>query len=234
MVSYYNPLSMYQKNLGSNLPYSTTHGWYPNYPPSHHPNSQYLSNSAASAGTLPLGSTGSIGSSLDGDGGTPSGMYYNPHHPMLHQPSPDWSGHDNFAIGAQNSPLSQTTMGPSSAALHLSQTLNGGLTNNNNGNGVENLTNSMQNIPPSPPITVNSGCSEMSSPGITNGGNGMNGNTSPNMTNSSSNTPKPKSPYEWMNKPSYQSQPNPGKNSYEFKFAKTNQSSTEKINSRKY
>ncbi|XP_018332679.1 homeotic protein caudal-like isoform X2 [Agrilus planipennis] len=54
---------------------------------------------------------------------------------------------------------------------------------------------------PSPPITVSG--SDMSSPGAGNG----NGNVSP----PSSRPPPARSPYEWIKKPSYQSQPNPGK-----------------------
>lgn len=206
MVSYgqmMHPLSVYQKNHTANLPYSTAYGWYPN----HHPNNQYISGSAPPSSTTPLSSAGSIG--LD-DSVAASSMYYNHHH-MFHQPSPDWSGHDNFALAAQNSSILQSAMGPSSAALHLSQSLNSGL-NGSHGNGVENLSNPMQNIPPSPPITVNSGCSDMSSPGITNSGasNIGNGGTSPHMGSANSSNSRPKSPYEWMKKPSYQSQPNPG------------------------
>uniref|UniRef100_A0A1B6D341 Homeobox domain-containing protein n=1 Tax=Clastoptera arizonana TaxID=38151 RepID=A0A1B6D341_9HEMI len=50
---------------------------------------------------------------------------------------------------------------------------------------------------PSPPITV-SGSSELSSPGLA---------TPPQQPR----PPPARSPYEWMKKPSYQSQPNPGK-----------------------
>lgn len=60
---------------------------------------------------------------------------------------------------------------------------------------------------PSPPITV-SGGSEMSSPGG-GGGGGNTGNVSPPQAHS---RPVPvRSPYEWMSKSSYQTQPNPGK-----------------------
>lgn len=51
-------------------------------------------------------------------------------------------------------------------------------------------------ILPSPPITV-SGSSELSSPGLS---------TPPQQPR----PPPARSPYEWMKKPSYQSQPNPG------------------------
>lgn len=54
---------------------------------------------------------------------------------------------------------------------------------------------------PSPPITVSS--SELSSPGAAGGGT----HTPPQH----SRPLAVRSPYEWMKKPSYQSQPNPGK-----------------------
>lgn len=57
---------------------------------------------------------------------------------------------------------------------------------------------------PSPPITVSG--SDMSSPG------GQSGNISPHQNHSQSTRPPPaRSPYEWIKKTSYQSQPNPGK-----------------------
>lgn len=197
MVSYSNPIAMYQKN-GFNLSYSAAAGWY-NYPASHHPNNQYLAGSAGSGGN------GGLASGLDSD---PSAAYYNHHHSMFQQPSPDYSGHDSFAFAAvaQNSPLLPSSMGQTSNGLHLNH--------HHHNSSIENLTNGMQNVPPSPPITVNSGCSEMSSPGITNGGGsgGMgNGSSSPHMTNGNGNLSRPKSPFEWMKKPSYQSQSQPGK-----------------------
>lgn len=60
---------------------------------------------------------------------------------------------------------------------------------------------------PSPPITV-SGSDEMSSPG---------GNVTPPQT---STRPVPvRSPFEWIKKTSYQTQPNPGKFFYYFYYA---------------
>lgn len=197
MVSYSNPLPMYPKNHGFNY-------WY-NYSTSHHANNQYLPGSAGSGGSSGLGGVSGIGTGLDGDPSAASSMYYNHHHAMFQQPSPDYSGHDTFAFAAatQNSPLLQSSMGHTSNALHLNH--------HHHNNSVENLSNGMQNIPPSPPITVNSGCSEMSSPGITNGGGMGNGSSPPHMTNGNCNLSRPKSPYEWMKKPSYQSQSQPGK-----------------------
>lgn len=68
---------------------------------------------------------------------------------------------------------------------------------------------------PSPPITVSG--SEISSPGTpaTPPANNNNNSAAANNNNSAATTPvRPpqiRSPYEWMKKPSYQSQPNPGK-----------------------
>lgn len=57
---------------------------------------------------------------------------------------------------------------------------------------------------PSPPITVSG--SDMSSPG------GQSGNISPHQSHGQNTRPPPaRSPYEWIKKTSYQSQPNPGK-----------------------
>lgn len=201
MVSYYNPLSMYQKSHTSNLPYAPSHSWYPtNYPPSHHTaNGQYLS---AGSGN---------GNGVDGgDPAAASAMYFNPHHHhhMFHQASPDWGGHDNF--GPQNSPLLPTPMGPSAT---------GGLSDGAGiGNHLDHMApEDLNNVPPSPPITVNSGCSEMSSPSITNGGGSALNDSSSPRNSSASRPPNSKSPYEWMKKQSYQSQPSSGL--YTFRFA---------------
>lgn len=208
MVSYSTPIAMYQKNHGFNLSYSPS-SWY-NYPASHHPNNQYLTGSPGSSGSAGLAG---VGSGLDGDPSATPTMYYNHHHPMFQQPSPDYSGHDSFAFAAaaQNSTLLQNSMGQTPNGLHLNH-------HHHHNSSIENLSNGMQNIPPSPPITVNSGCSEMSSPGITNvGGNGGgmgNEGSSPHMTSGNGNLSRPKSPYEWMKKPSYQSQSQPGKASH--------------------
>ena len=194
---YHSPLTMYQKNHASNLSYPPTHSWYPpSYPPTHHPsNQQYLGASNAGA---------------DSDS-THSPMFYNGHHHMFHQTSPDWTGHENYAVPSQSSAsLLQSAMTPSAAALHLPQSL-GGIGNANHHNSSEHLNDGLPNIPPSPPATVNSACSEMSSPGVTNGGG--NGQTSPIIGSLSGNRPsQAQSPYDWMKKPSYQSQPHPGKN----------------------
>lgn len=61
-----------------------------------------------------------------------------------------------------------------------------------------------ENQLPSPPITVSG--SEMSSPGA-----GSGNISPPNNTNNQNTRPAPvRSPYEWIKKTSYQSQPNPG------------------------
>lgn len=200
MVSLPYPL-LYSQKHGSNLPYSSTApAWpYSNYPSHHaphHPNNQFMS-----AAPTP------IGSGLD----TETATFYQ-HHMLTHSSSPDW-GHDNtYNLSTHNSQFFTNGMTPPSS-LHLSPTINSHHSSNSgNASSADNLQNGLQNIPPSPPITVNSACSEMSSPGIgSNGGNSGaigNGDASPNMT---SNLSRPKSPYDWMKKPSYQSQPNSGK-----------------------
>lgn len=203
---------MYSQKHGSNLPYSgTAPAWYPNYPTHHgphHPNNHLLNPTPTS-----------IGSGLDSDS---AAAFYQSHHHMLHSSSPDW-GHDSYNLTTQNSqfPFANGMTPPSS--LHLSPTINSHHSANNsaNGNG-DNLPNGLQNIPPSPPITVNSACSEMSSPGIGSNGNGVgigNGDASPSMT-SNNNLSRSKSPqYDWMKKQSYQNTPNAGMcNSIEPRF----------------
>jgi homeobox protein CDX len=117
------------------------------------------------------------------DGETsPQAMYY-PHPHVFHQSSPDWTSHENFSTPPQTSLLH----GPGGTTIHLNQ----------NGNG-DNLNAGLHSLP-SPPITVSG--SDMSSPGAPTE------SSSPQITS----RPTPvKSPYEWMKKPSYQSQPNPG------------------------
>lgn len=197
MVSYYNhPFAMYQKNHsgGSNLPYSASQSaaaWYSsNY---HHqpPNAaQFLG---------------------DSDGGPPQPVYY-PHH-VFHQSSPDWAGHENYAApslqtssggGSIGHGHLNTNIGPSGFLTSINQTTPNG--SNNNNNGADHMNDGLHSLP-SPPITVSG--SDMSSPGAPNG------STSPQ----SHSRPTPvKSPYEWMKKPSYQSQPNPGRKLFLFFF----------------
>lgn len=128
-----------------------------------------------------------------GDGeSSPQPMYY-PHPHVFHQSSPDWSGHENFSAPPQSTLLSH---GPSPGGLHLGHSAPG---SQNNNNTSEHLGDGLHSIP-SPPITVSG--SDMSSPGAPNG------SSSPQI----SSRPTPvKSPFEWMKKQSYQSQPNPGK-----------------------
>jgi homeobox protein CDX len=189
MVSYYNhPFAMYQKNHGngSNLTYSASpSAWYSsNY---HHqpPNAAQF---------------------LDSDG-PPQHMYHYPPH-MIPQPSPDWVGHDNYTTSPQNGSLLQGSSansglnggnglgnGSSAAFLSLNQATQNGSTVSEH-----HLNDAMPSLP-SPPVTVHSG-SDMSSPGA----------SGPSSSPQINSRPTPvKSPYEWMKKPSYQSQPNPGK-----------------------
>lgn len=127
--------------------------------------------------------------------GPPQPVYY-PHH-VFHQSSPDWAGHENYAgPPGQTGSLLQGG-GPSNNGagfLSINQAAQNGSNHEHIGDGLQSL--------PSPPITVSG--SDMSSPGAPNG------LSSPHIAS----RPTPvKSPYEWMKKPSYQSQPNPGKKS---------------------
>lgn len=193
MVSYYNhPFAMYQKNSGGgNLPYSASpSAWYSasNY---HHqpPNAAQF---------------------LDSDG--PQHMYHYPPHMLPPQPSPDWVGHESYTSPSQNGSLLQnppgigSAGGPGAAAfLSLNQAAQNGP---NSGTSSDHINDGLPNLP-SPPATIHSG-SDMSSPGATHG---------PSSSPQISSRPTPvKSPYEWMKKPSYQSQPNPGKKIFKFLF----------------
>lgn len=122
-----------------------------------------------------------------------SPQVYYPHH-VFHQSSPDWSGHENYAAPPQSSLLQTSTANGNSGFLQLNQ---GNSHSHHSNNNSDHLNDGL----PSPPITVSAG-SELSSPGAPNGA------SSPQIPS----RPTPvKSPYEWMKKPSYQSQPNPGK-----------------------
>lgn len=131
-----------------------------------------------------------------GDGDGPPQPVYHPHH-MFHQSSPDWAGHENYSGPPQSGSLLQGSsnngIGGPSGFLSINQA-----TQNN-----EHINDGLQSMP-SPPITVSG--SDMSSPGAANGSSSPHNHSRP--------TPV-KSPYEWMKKPSYQSQPNPGKKSFD-------------------
>ncbi|XP_037902538.1 homeotic protein caudal isoform X2 [Hermetia illucens] len=110
-------------------------------------------------------------------------VYYSPQ--IFHQTPPEWQTHENY-------PGQQAGLTPQGIPSNITS----------GGGNSENLTEGL----PSPPITVSG--SEMSSPGVPNGA------SSPHAPNNASNSrPTPdKSPfYDWMKKPSYPAQPNPGK-----------------------
>uniref|UniRef100_A0A240PN89 Homeobox domain-containing protein n=1 Tax=Anopheles epiroticus TaxID=199890 RepID=A0A240PN89_9DIPT len=213
MVSYYNHFAMYPKNHSGNLPYSATTGWYSSNYQHQPPHPQFIG---------------------DGESSPQPAMYY-PQLSMYHpQSSPDWSSHENFStppqssLGLAHGPSpgaggTSASGGPGSGggssgsggvgALHLGQNPNlhhhhlhqhhhhgnGSGGNGGGGSAHDHLADGLHSIP-SPPITVSG--SDMSSPGAPTG------SASPQIT------PRPtpvKSPYEWMKKQSYQSQPNPGK-----------------------
>lgn len=195
MVSlpYLSNLSMYpQKPYTGPAP-----AWYSNYShhTSHHANNQFLNGAPTPIGAGPNGL-------LESDAQHAASFY---NHHLMATSSPDWS-HDNYNLQPTNSQFFPNGMTPPTS-LHLSPTINNASANTS----ADNLQNGLQNIPPSPPITVNSACSEMSSPGIASSANAVvgNGDTSPNLASNSLS--RSKSPYEWMKKPSYQSQLNTGK-----------------------
>lgn len=130
--------------------------------------------------------------------GPPQPVHYPPH--MFHQSSPDWTGHDAYGGPPLNTGTTGNGLGGPAGYLSINQaTQNGNSLNEHINDGLQSL--------PSPPITVSG--SDMSSPGT------QNGTSSPRI----SSRPTPvKSPYEWINKPSYQSQPNPGKKKKTFSF----------------
>lgn len=207
---------MYPQKHASNLTYPST-PWYSNYPSHHHPNNQFMN-------AAPTGPNGI----LDADSSAASSFYNAHHHShMLHSSSPDWV-HDNYNLTTTNSQFFPNGMTPPTS-LHLSPTIqshhhttSSSSSNRTTAAGNDHLTNGLTtNIPPSPPITVNSACSEMSSPGIGSNGNGGSGNgggssgggggvlgsggVSPNADLS-----RQKSPYGWLKKTSYQNQPTAG------------------------
>lgn len=183
-LSPYGMPLVYPSKHGANMSYPTA-SWYPNYPPHHmppHPNNQFLNSTA-------------------GQMDDPAALY-NAHHHMLHQASSDWNT-ENFGVVTSNSHgFSQGT--PSSS--HLSpQSVASQNTTPANGEPMRN----MANVPPSPPTTVNSGCSDMSSPGLVNGMN-MSMTDEPPSNVSSEEQHREKEPYGWMKKPMFASLPQPG------------------------
>lgn len=213
------PYMMYPQKHASNLPYSST-PWYPNYPSHHHANNQFMS-------AAPTGPNGI----LDADSPAASSFYNAHHHShMLHTASPDWM-HDNYNLASTNSQFFPNGMTPPTS-LHLSPTIqsqhhttSSSGSNRTTATGNDHLTNGLTaNIPPSPPITVNSACSEMSSPGIGSNGNGGSANGGSNggtggggggVLGSGGVSPntdlsRQKSPYGWLKKASYQNQPSTG------------------------
>ncbi|XP_058120651.1 homeotic protein caudal [Anopheles ziemanni] len=205
MVSYYNHFAMYPKNHSGNLPYSATSGWYPGNYQHQPPHPQFIG---------------------DGESSPQPTMYY-PHPHVFHpQSSPDWSAHENFSTPPQTTLLPHGPSpgigsggggggggggglgglgglhlgpgGPNHHHHHHHHHHSNNSAGNNNNSAHDHLTDGLHSIP-SPPITVSG--SDMSSPGAPTG------SASPQIT------PRPtpvKSPYEWMKKQSYQSQPNPG------------------------
>lgn len=188
MVSYHpNPLPMYSKNHVNSMAYPPPPSWFTNSypPPSHHSsNMQYLSGS--SAGT-------------DSDA---SAAYYNQyHHHILHPASSDWTPHDGFqSVNSTNMPTMMVPSAPVSTQMHH--------------NHIREENDSVINVQPSPPLTIHSVCSEMSSP-ISRVPSGSNHTTNDDCSPKSSDplrSANNRSPYQWMKKPLYNNQPQPGTN----------------------
>lgn len=192
MVSYYNSFAMYQKS--TNLSYTpSAHAWYSsNY---HTPGAQFLAATGDSS---------------------PQQLYY-PH--VFHQPSPDWTAHENFTPAGPpgQSTYLQSSLGlmgnhhhhnnPESLVNHNGNhpnngggggsggSLGGGSTTSNGSSGI------LQNIP-TPPITIIG--SDIPTPASSAPTASISPPTPVKTTQS-------KSPYEWMKKTTYQNQPAPGK-----------------------
>lgn len=203
MVSCYSPQSgMYQKNPNNNLGYGPAPPhWY--LPPT------YAGAPASSATAMHhhhhmAATNGQYFSGLESD----MAAYYNQHHSMYSQASPDWSAHDNYGQSMLMPSLMPTvsTM-PNGPHSNVSTATSGSVLDDQ----LEHLNGSVgvgssainHDIPPSPPNTVGSGCSEMSSPTISqnnavNDRHAMhdNNNDSPQNTDIG----RSKSPYEWMKK----------------------------------
>lgn len=185
-LSPYGVPLVYSKQHGANVPYPSS-SWYSNYPSHHvpgHPNNQFLSP--------PPGQVMDPSDSA-------AASFYNAHHHMLHQASPDWNN-DNFALSTPNSQgFSHGT--PSSSGTHLSpQSVSDQQNTSANNEGL----GAMVNVPPSPPTTV----SEMSSPGVAPS------NNIPSMSGDDQvaheELADDKTAFNWMKKPSYSTVPNPG------------------------
>lgn len=174
------------------MPY-TPSSWYPNYPSHHmpgHPNSQFLSP--------PPGQGMDLADSA-------AASFYNAHHHMMHQQSsPDWNG-ETFGIATPNSQI--FSQGTPSSSTHLSpQSISSQQNTSSNSDGLSAM---VSGVPPSPPTTVNSACSEMSSPGV-GSTNNLNTSMGSDEVGGSDELADDKAPFGWMKKPSYATIPNPG------------------------
>lgn len=217
MVSLPYAMMYSSQKHASNLTYPPApSAWYSNYSSHHHANNQFLNAAPSSIGAGP---NGLLDSDPAAAAAAAASSYYNSHHHhhhMLHSSSPDWVN-DNYNLQSNSQFFSNGVTPPTS--LHLSPPIQNHHTPSGNSIATANdhLTNGLSNnIPPSPPITVNSACSEMSSPGIGSNGNGGAGggnggvlgsaggdDESPHHTDLS----RAKSPYGWLKKASYQNQP---------------------------
>lgn len=196
-ISPYGVPLVYSNKHGTNMPYTST-SWYPGY----HPNPQYL-NGAPPPHMSPMEME-------------QNNAFYNAHHHMMQQQSlqqqsiqqqmnsESWH-QENYGVptpGSHDFPNHETP--PSSAPLPSPHSANP----HTPATSIEAMppTTNMQDVP-SPPTTVNSGCSQMSSPDPAH--NPSNPDIIPNEL-SPVGAQNQKSPFGWMKKPSYTSVPNPG------------------------
>lgn len=212
MVSYYNPLAMYRQQTSSSMvgPGSSA----ANSNQFHHGNSSPSAAAAAAAaasGWYPAYQAGhqlaaqqqylncedGVGTQGHHQHPTPWSHHHHHHHHPHHAHAPhlfthqEWPAAPEFAAAAAASVAAVAGHASGSASI----------AGHHHGMILEDQL-------PSPPITVSS--SELSSPGAIAGPS-----TPPQNMNNIGPRPAPvRSPYEWMKKPSYQSQPNPGKKKY--------------------
>ncbi|XP_049534607.1 homeotic protein caudal [Anopheles darlingi] len=227
MVSYYNHFAMYPKNHSGNLSYSATSGWYPSNYQHQPPHAQFIGDGESSPQPMYYPHPHVFHPQSSPDWSGHENFPTPPQTTLLpHGPSPGSGGAGGAGAGGGlgggvgGGGIGLNLAGPGANHLHHHHHHHhssnssgsgggggagggggGGGGSNNAGNNGHNdhLADGLHSIP-SPPITVSG--SDMSSPGAPTG------SASPQIT------PRPtpvKSPYEWMKKQSYQSQPNPGK-----------------------
>ncbi|XP_015596990.1 homeobox protein CHOX-CAD [Cephus cinctus] len=202
MVSYYNPLTMYRgQQTGSQQALGPVQQGAPGQA-SGQGQQGVVSDSTGQQYWYTYGSHGSYGAHHQ----NPGAQQYLDHPDVLWPPHPHPAHHYSHHLQYQHHHHHHHQAYPHQQIQP--EWTSGDETSGNAGNNG----NPVGTGEPSPPITVSG--SEISSPGTpaTPPANG----SGPNGTNTAATTTpvRPaqiRSPYEWMKKPSYQSQPNPGK-----------------------